>query len=152
MGLKSVVKNTVRTCHFLLMAVLASYMMQSCGKMPINGDLDGKWQVLEVEENGEPLAFPDGKRYYFNFYLHVCQLGEEYGYIGDFSAKMSYSNDLLTLEFPYIKAGKVSPSDLNTLRYWGIPATGEVVFSILHLSSSRLEMTSGTTVVRCRKF
>lgn len=152
MGVKSLVKYIVPSCPFLFMAIFTFVMMQSCGKMPINGDLDGKWQVMEVIDDGVSLTFPEGKRYYFNFYLHVCQLAEEDGYIGDFTANMSYANDVLTLDFPYVKEGKVSPSSLKTLKYWGVPTNGEVVFRIGHLSSSGLEMSSGTTIVRCRKF
>lgn len=135
-----------------LIAALSLLSLQQCTKMPINDGLDGKWQVMEVSEQGESIVFPEGKRYYFNFYLHVCQLAEEYGYISGFTASMSYSDGLLILDFPYVKDGSVSISDINTLRYWGIPTSGEAVFKINELTSSGLVMSSGSTVVRCRRF
>lgn len=129
--------------------LLSSY---GCNKMPINGDLDGKWRVIEVEKDGEILEFPQDARFYYNFYLHVCQLGREVGYIDAFTANMQYDGEFIHLEMPFVKDGNVSPSELNTLKYWGFPMSGEVMFHINRLTSSYLEMSYESEVVRCRKF
>lgn len=148
----SFLRHIWKICLAVFALVAFQTMTQSCSKMPINSDLDGKWQVMEVVEDGELVEFPHGKRYYYNFYLHVCQLAEEYGYIQDFTANMTYSDGRLTLDFPHVKNGEVPASGLENLRFWGIPTLGEVTFKITHLTSSSLVMTDGSYTVRCRKF
>ena len=31
-----------------IIAVLLTLIVSSCGKMPINGDLDGRWQIMKI--------------------------------------------------------------------------------------------------------
>ena len=31
-----------------IIAVLLTLIVSSCGKMPINGDLDGRWQIMNI--------------------------------------------------------------------------------------------------------
>ncbi|MDZ3927115.1 hypothetical protein UZS95_11540 [Parabacteroides goldsteinii] len=32
-----------------IIAVLLILIVSACGKMPINGDLDGRWQIMKIE-------------------------------------------------------------------------------------------------------
>lgn len=98
----------------------------SCQKAPINGDLDGQWEVTDVIVDGDNLK--DETRRFYNFYLHVCMLSY---YGGTFTfANMVYDGETLSLDFP-------SPSEDETqaLRNFGIttnPITFAVDFSDRH--------------------
>ena len=41
--------NTMNTMKRYITAVLLVLMVSACGKMPINGDLDGRWQIMKIE-------------------------------------------------------------------------------------------------------
>lgn len=59
--------------------VLVSLMVLfSCGKKPINGKLDGRWQLMTINyhEDGEQIH-PDYT--YYDFALHLMQFRKTYG-------------------------------------------------------------------------
>lgn len=50
----------------------------ACSKAPINGDLDGMWQLLEIEHfdsNGQTIETKYQKNLFWSFQLHLMQLG-----------------------------------------------------------------------------
>lgn len=148
-----IVPSVHSNCTLIILCLfILSLGMNGCGKMPINGDLDGQWQVMEVRNGEEQVVFPTGKRFYFNFYLHVCQLGTEDNRPAGLVANMVYEDDVLSLDFPYVKSGEVDALWMGRLKYWGVPQSGQVTYKILLISSSVLEMKAGDVVVYCRKF
>lgn len=56
-----------------------------CQKAPINGNLDGQWEVVEV--NPHPEVEILDQRLFYNFYRHVCQLT----YYGGFFFRWQYA-------------------------------------------------------------
>ena len=40
--------NTINTMKRYIIAVLLVLIVSACGKMPINGDLDGRWQIMKI--------------------------------------------------------------------------------------------------------
>lgn len=148
----SVLKSSIISSFSVVWLLLTLLNMQSCNKMEINDGLDGKWQVIEVIQDGKSIDLPVNNQFYYNFYLHVCQLGREYGYIPAFTANMKYSNDVIALDFPLIKSGTATESEIKSLRYWGVDASGETVFHVDQLSRSKLVISrSGVTVI-CRRY
>lgn len=110
-----------------------------CRKAPINGDLDGQWQVMTIENADGSTVTPDNVFYCFN--LHVAELTSGKGTV---FANMTYSHPDITLDFPYVK----SPAGLAT---WGL-GSNPAVIKVISLSSKKLVMQSGETTVTCRKF
>ena len=39
----------INTKKRYIVAVLLALIVSACGKMPINGDLDGRWQIMKIE-------------------------------------------------------------------------------------------------------
>lgn len=130
----------------------------SCNKRPINGDLDGQWQLMTAD-------YPDGKQVtpdrqlYFCFFLHTANLRGS----GSYTANMVYVKDsYITLEFPYtddaskLKPYMISPDDCTTppSSAHNPESKGVMVrLDIVSLSSSRLMMRTATgTVLSLRKF
>lgn len=129
--------------YLAIMAVLLT--CAGCQKSPINGYLDGQWQVMEVTP--EPTEQIITERLYMGFYLHVCQL---YYYNGGgwMAGNMKYEGKTLSLDFPYATD---NPDAEAMLRQYGINKN-PVVFNIETLTKDRLVIRDGETVVTLRKF
>lgn len=64
-------KHTLAT---VISIIALAFAVSSCGKAPINGDLDGMWQLTSIERH-------DGETYcqkdvFWAFQLHLVQLGD----------------------------------------------------------------------------
>lgn len=124
--------------------VLTLLIVAGCQKRPINGPLDGMWQIMTIEYPHKATIVPD--QYYFNLYRHTTNLSHAGGLrIG---GNMTYdrSADSLILEYPY-KGTWLGPVGVET----HTPYTFR--FKILHLSNKRLVMALNDTITyTCRKF
>lgn len=135
--------TSIRPHTFLLIiAILLLFLTSGCQKSPINGDLDGQWQVMEVSP--APVETPINARLYYCFYLHVCQLNYYGGTLT--TGSMDYSGDHITLSFP-----DTSGETAAGLRQYGIPAN-PVTFTVDRLDSKSLILRSAATTVTLRKF
>ena len=137
--------KTISTHNVILAlsAILLLLISVSCQKAPINGNLDGQWQVMDVSPKPETTII-EGNIYYC-FYLHVCQLSF---YDGVFtSGNMSFNGDALCLDFPSVSStvGKLK------LAQYGINEN-PVIFSVEHLDKGSLILKHGDTTVTMRKF
>lgn len=134
-----------RNIAFLLAPVFLLAAMAACQKSPINGDLDGQWQVMLVEP--EPVA-PDpmfDTRLYYCFYMHVCQLSIPGGVW--IAGNLDYSGNQLAISFPE----ELNALELNALSQYGIESN-PVVFQVEYLDGKKLILRDGETVVTLRKF
>lgn len=133
-----------KTKHILLslLVSLIALMMPGCQKSPVNGDLDGQWQVMEVSPSAADT--PIDARLYYCFYLHVCQLNYYGGSLA--TGTMDYSGDRMVLTFPY-----ADEETAAGLRQYGID-TNPVTFTIDRLDGKSLILRSPTTVITLRKF
>lgn len=115
----------------------------SCRKAPINGDLDGMWQVMEVYP--EPAQIIIDKRLYYKFYLHVCSLSYYGGTLT--VGNMRYNDKTIWLDFPNGHGFQT----IEILKQYGI-YSNPVEFKIEHLDKRSLVMSSGDVTVILRKF
>lgn len=129
--------------HIIVLFLLISASIMSCQKSPINGDLDGMWQVMNVTP--EPELQPIEERLYYNFYLHVCTLSYYGG--GVTTGNMIFTGDSLFLDFPNAQTTET----LIKLKQYGINSD-HARFRIEKLNRSSLIMSSGETTVTLRKF
>lgn len=101
--------------------------MPACQKAPINGALDGQWEVKEVYPQPEVIIIDE--RLFYNFSLHVCDL-TYYGALFT-QGNMQYDGETLWLEFPFAKNEK----EILALKQYGIlsnPVSFNVDFSDKH--------------------
>ena len=112
----------------------------SCRKGGINGDLDGQWRVITIENyvNGD---ITEPQNVFYCFYLHTVNLTAPSVVA---AGKMTYSGNSLSLECPY-------NNDNISLSRWGI-FTSETIFKIERLNSSHLIIESGWARITMRKF
>lgn len=129
----------------ITLLILTSYIflsVSSCQKSPINGDLDGRWQIMEIFP--EPGNVADWQ-HYMSFYMHVCKL-TSYGSIFT-DGNLRYENNEIFLDFPYVKESE----DIEKLKTYGI-YSNPVIFKIEHLDKKSLILKEGDIVITLRKF
>lgn len=131
--------------NFLSLLFIAIALLTSCQKSPINGDLDGQWQVMTVTP--QPAEEVTSERIYMCFSLHTCQL-TYYGN-GPWTSGniLKFADNTLALEFPYA----TSENSIALLRQYGINSN-PVSFTIETLTKDRLILRDGDTVIELRKF
>ncbi|MCH5320069.1 MAG: lipocalin-like domain-containing protein [Paramuribaculum sp.] len=133
--LRYFVSISALTAAFIFLAAL----LGGCNKVSHNGDLDGQWRILYIE-NTEDGKITEPVQYFYCFYLHTANLTRG-GIVA--TANMTYEYPLLSLDFPY--------ASLATLSEWGI-TTNPADFEIVSLSRTHLIMKTGTNLITLRKF
>lgn len=129
----------------ILLISLASVGVASCQKSPINGFLDGQWQVMNVEPEQEPL-FPEfDTNLYYCFSLHVCQLSIP-GKVW-ITGNMTYSENNLTISFPK----ELSYAEYMVLRQYGI-TNNPMIFSVEEKNNNIMLLKSENSTVTLRRF
>lgn len=135
--------NSSRFFYFII-SILIAGISAGCQKSPVNGDLDGQWQVMSVEP--VPSESVIEGRLYYCLSLHTCQLST-YGGVW-ITGNMSFSGKTLTLHFPDAESYQ---SSNDALRQYGI-SSNPVTFSVDHLDKKKMILKSGDTTVTLRKF
>ena len=132
--------------QFLLWAFFIGTIVTfaTCQKASINGDLDGRWQMmqLEIDDEYENVA---SEQLYYNFYMHVCNLSYYGGVFTE--GNMKFENDVLWLQFPYIK----TELGIENLKKYGI-FSNPVQFRVEYLDNKKLILKEGDIVITLRKF
>lgn len=115
----------------------------SCQKTPINGYLDGKWQVMDVTPTPDVELI--NERLYYNFSLHVCNLSYYGGSLTD--GNLTNYGDRIILDF----ATATGPTTRKKLEQYGI-YTNPVTFNIEYLDKNKLILSNREATVTLRKF
>ena len=127
----------------IFLLFISVFILAGCQKTPINGDLDGEWEVMEVYP--DPPKWDKDLRIFYNFSRNVCQL-TVYG--GPFTlGNLTYGDDRMELYFPFIH----SESQILQLKQYGI-FTNPVSFDVYFESKTRMILSNEETTVVLRKF
>ena len=97
----------------------------SCGKMPINGDLDGRWQLMTIDchENGEQ-TYPEYT--YYDVSLHLMELkqkkdGNETLGFSSLKARFQHIDDSLHIQMIRCTKKSVIPFGMNdTIQHFAV--------------------------------
>lgn len=129
------------SCFFL--TALLPLLFAGCQKTPINGNLDGQWEVIEVTPN--PPQWNGEDRLFYSFGHHVCQLSI---YGGPFTnGNLLYEDDTMTLYFPFVS----SPSQQLQLKQYGI-YSNPITFKVTFDSKNRMTLSNDESTVILKKF
>lgn len=120
---------------FILMVVLVS----GCRKIGINGDLDGQWRVLSIE-NTATGEYTEPTNLFYCLYLHTVNLTGS----GTAAGNMTYIGNILTLEFPVVE-------NVSVLHKWGIYSI-RTEFRVERLTSSHMVLVSDQARLTLQKF
>lgn len=120
---------------FTLLVLLIS----ACGKTPINGDLDGRWQIMKIEYASGEEETPE--RAYYSIALHTINL-MQVG-VTNQTGNMEYTGDSLFVTMPI--------SSVEDLLPFGMNGT-EQRFGVKELTSKQLVLQSDHARLEFRKF
>ena len=122
-----------------IIAVLLTLIVSSCGKMPINGDLDGRWQIMKIEYASGEEEMPE--RAYYSVALHTINLMKVD--VTSQTGNMEYTGDSLFVVMPISKVEDLLPFGMNGT---------EQRFSVKELTSKHLVLQSDYAGLEFRKF
>lgn len=114
-------------------------LISACGKMPINGDLDGRWQIMKIEYASGEEETPE--RAYYSVALHTINLMQVD--VTSQTGNMEYTGDSLFVTMPI--------STVEDLLPFGMNGT-EQRFGVKELSSKHLVLQSDYARLEFRKF
>ena len=137
-------KTGIKNIILLSLLVFLPLFLIGCQKDSINGHLDGRWQIMEIETDGEVNEVKDQQLYY-NFYMHVCNLSFYGGVFAE--ANFILENNIIYLSFPYIN----TPDRFESLSNYGI-YSNPVEFRVVYLDKKKLIMENDESIITCRKF
>ena len=122
-----------------IIAVLLILIVSACGKTPINGDLDGRWQIMKIEYASGEEETPE--RAYYSVALHTINLMQ----VGVTSqtGNMEYTGDSLFVEMPVSKIEDLLPFGMNDTKQR---------FGVKELTSKHLILQSDFARLEFRKF
>lgn len=130
----------------------------ACDKMPANGDLDGMWQIMEIEHNGIVKNVAKDQLY-MSIQLKLFMLGDTvnsrrfYGYF-------EHKGDSMHLwQFSYASKNETDADDniiipeanMEQLSPWGFYSTDEK-FKVVTLTKNTLELKNNLSTIRYIKF
>lgn len=136
--------------HKILSKIILSFSLllfllpsSGCSKRPINGWLDGQWEVMQVDP--APLPELSNERFFYNFGMHICQL---YLYNQHFiDGIMAYDGETISVNFPH----ELTSEEIETLRYFGIDSN-PFVFNVDFPNKNTLILSNDDTTVVLRRF
>ena len=122
-----------------IIAVLLTLIVSSCGKMPINGDLDGRWQIMKIAYTSGEEDTP--KRAYYSVALHTINLMKVD--VSNQTGNMEYTGDSLFVVMPVSQVEDLLPFGMNGT---------EQRFGVKKLTSKHLVLQSNYARLEFRKF
>lgn len=149
-------KNNI-TSHILIMLLMLA-VMAACDKLPMNGDLDGQWQLVSEERDGQTTSLLQ-TRHYISFQLHTAQFST-LSNPRCYYARFRHASD--TLQFLTICTNStnatwdddnvpVSADSVSLLHPWGIYQL-DPAFRVITLNEHVLVLESDSSRLRFRKF
>ena len=147
-------KNIGWCCIYLLLSAVFS-----CDKLPMNGDLDGMWQLMFVEKDGEVSDVKSRKRYW-SFQLHLTQFSRSGNNTYRYFAHFKHEGDSLfvyDLCFPSENFTDTddnvmfTESDVHILNQWGIYSLYNR-YKVEKLDSDVMILKNDEMKLRFRKF
>lgn len=122
---------------FLLLLLLAASFLPACQKAPINGDLDGMWQLMSIQYQDQSVKNPE--QLYYCIQLHMVQLQGAAFCSGTFD----HSGDSVRMVMRESSAEAVAPYGMNdTIQS----------FFIEGVSSEKMVLKSSSARLSFRKF
>ena len=119
----------------VLFFILIVIILGACAKRPINGKLDGRWQLMTIDYHEDGMQIKPEYTYY-NIQLHVIQLKQTHGEeieIGGIFGRFNYTNDSLHI--------KMINSTREAVECFGMNDTIQH-FSVEVLTKKRMELNS----------
>ena len=155
--MRKIVRNR-KIPRIILPFILITQMLVGCDKVPMNGDLDGQWQLMEIQTPEGTRDVRDS-RTYLSIQLHLCQWNHinmaYYSYFvhkGDSIRFYNFVHSSLhrTKEDDNERVTAKEMSE-GLMDAWGIHSC-DARYRIMQLNADKLELESADTLLFFRKF
>ncbi|MBR3876991.1 MAG: lipocalin-like domain-containing protein [Bacteroidaceae bacterium] len=122
----------------LLIYIVIPFILTSCEKIYINGDLDGMWKLEKVVK-GDSVEYPANICY--SFQRHLVMLGEYYaeGFPDYYMAEFDYTDSIITMTKFYKYPGRDDTCDMEELKKYYI-FSDTMVFVVDNMGNDNLFM------------
>lgn len=130
---------------FIISIVL---LLTACDKMPMNGNLDGMWQLMAIQNNATSnVSDVKDSRLYYSFQLHLVQLNS-----GDAYAHFSHLNDSIVM-YDWCKGNLNNDkiTDPTILNKYGLYELRDS-FRVEVLTHDKMQLRSRKATLSFRKF
>ena len=144
--------KNLRSIYIAALLVVMAFLLQNCHMVPFNGDLDGYWHVVKIEQrdfegNTQDMIVIDPQGKYLGINLGIINLIPEpyWGSTGEIT--YDKQNDKVTMRFPYID----TPEEIKILRDWGIDQP-QTTYDIVRLDRKEMILKNEDSVITCTRF
>lgn len=130
---------------FIISIVL---LLAACDKVPMNGNLDGMWQLMAIQDNVTGgVSDVKTNRLYYSFQLHLVELGN-----AEFYAHFSHQNDSIVM-YDWCDGSAVNNkiTDATALNKFGLYELRDS-FKVEVLTSEKMQLRSRKATLSFRKF
>lgn len=133
----------------ILLLIFLVLSISSCDKAPINGKLDGRWQLMTIEQ--EDGSVTECYRIYYSIQLHLVEISDKGGKGGTYIGRFSYEDDKVTMSEFRHRGNEEELATLPELKPFGInlPMTH---FKVEKASGDKLILKSEYARLSFRKF
>jgi hypothetical protein len=124
------------------------FMLAACDKLPMNGNLDGMWQLIAIQDNTTSnISDVKSSRLYYSFQLHLVQLNN-----GEAYAHFSHRNDSIVM-YDWFKGNLNNDkiTDPTVLNKFGLYELRDS-FRVEVLTSEKMQLRSRKATLSFRKF
>lgn len=153
-------KRAYRLALLPLLALLA--VLTGCDKVPMNGELDGMWQLVQIEADGVTQEVKDEKLY-LSFQLHLAQFTrsnpQQLGRT-NYYAHFEHKGNILRI-YDLFKAAdyetaqdynnRITEENISELHPWGFYDL-DTPFHVVKLTGSSMILRSDKAQLEFRKF
>lgn len=130
---------------FIISIVL---LLAACDKVPMNGNLDGMWQLMAIQDNvTSNVSEVKDSRLYYSFQLHLVQLNN-----GEAYAHFSHRNDSIVM-YDWCKGNLNNDkiTDVTVLNKYGLYELRDS-FRVEVLTHDKMQLFSRKATLSFRKF
>lgn len=133
----------------ILLFIFLLLGISSCDKAPINGKLDGRWQLMTIEyENG---SMTECNRIYYSIQLHLIEISAKGGNGGTFIGRFSYKDNEVTMSEFRRRGNEEALAGLKELEVFGMNSF-LTHFKVEKATSEKMILKSEYARLAFRKF
>lgn len=128
------------------------FILIACDKVPMNGNLDGMWQLMTIEDNTTgSVSNVKNNRLYYSFQLHLVELNNNEAF-----AHFSHRGDsIIMYDWCYGNSEgnsvNVKMTDVIALNKFGLYELTDS-FKVKALTNEKMQLRSRKTTLSFRKF
>lgn len=129
---------------------LVCLLLPSCYKSDINGQLDGQWQLMSIDNLADgQISYPD--QLYYSFQQHTARLGQVD--LSNATGEPVPTRYICNLDYnnPTVVLTVVAPSNLDELHKWGMYES-PTTFTITTLNREELVLVSEQARLTLRRY